>query len=71
MIRGGWGILMEMAYTNSNALFAKVAASGNGFGAVVSIDNQQGIRNPDGSLYAAGQRWRPWPARIRLTEASR
>jgi len=55
VIRGGWGIYMDMAYTNSNALFAASDASGKGFGAVVSIDNQQGIRNPDGSLYRAGQ----------------
>jgi hypothetical protein len=55
VIRGGFGIYMDMAYTNSNALFAASDASGKGFGAVISIDNQQGIRNPDGSLYAAGQ----------------
>jgi hypothetical protein len=55
VIRGGWGIYMDMAYTNSNALFAASDASGKGFGAVVSIDNQSGIRNPDGSFYQAGQ----------------
>lgn len=55
VIRGGWGIYMDMAYTNSNALFAASDASGQGFGAVLSVDNQSGIRNPDGSLYQAGQ----------------
>ena len=50
VLRGGWGIYMDMAYTNSNALFAASDASGKGFGAVVSIDNQSGIRNPDGTL---------------------
>ncbi|MGE0360270.1 MAG: TonB-dependent receptor [Vicinamibacterales bacterium] len=55
VLRGGWGIYMDMAYTNSNALFAASDASGKGFGAVVSIDNQTGIRNPDGSFYRVGQ----------------
>lgn len=55
VLRGGWGIYMDMAYTNSNALFAASDATGKGFGATVSIDNQQGIRNPDGSLFRVGQ----------------
>ena len=50
VIRGGWGIYMDMAYTNANALFPAIDATGVGFGAVLSVDNQQGIRNPDGSL---------------------
>jgi len=55
VIRGGFGIYMDMAYTNSNALFAASDATGKGFGAVLSVDNQAGIRNPDGSLYRVGQ----------------
>ena len=55
VIRGGWGIYMDMAYTNSNALFAASDATGKGFGPVLSVDNQAGIRNPDGTLYRAGQ----------------
>ena len=55
MIRGGWGIYMDMAYTNSNVLFAASDATGKGFGAVLSVDNQSGIRNPDGSFYQVGQ----------------
>jgi hypothetical protein len=55
VLRGGWGVYMDMAYTNSNALFAASDATGKGFGAVVSIDNQQGIKNPDGSLFRVGQ----------------
>ena len=55
VIRGGWGIYMDMAYTNSNALFAASDATGKGFGAVLSVDNQDGIRNPDGSFYRVGQ----------------
>ena len=55
VVRGGWGIYMDMAYTNSNALFAASDAIGKGFGAVLSVDNQHGIRNPDGSFYQVGQ----------------
>lgn len=55
VLRGGWGIYMDMAYTNSNALFAASDATGKGFGAVVSVDNQAGIRNPDGTFYRVGQ----------------
>ena len=55
VIRGGWGIYMDMAYTNSNALFAASDATGKGFGPVLSVDNQSGIRNPDGSFYQVGQ----------------
>ena len=55
VIRGGWGIYMDMAYTNSNALFAASDATGRGFGAVLSVDNQSGIRNPDGTFYQVGQ----------------
>ncbi len=55
VIRGGWGIYMDMAYTNSNALFAAADATGKGFGAVLSVDNQSGIRNADGTFYRVGQ----------------
>jgi outer membrane receptor protein involved in Fe transport len=55
VIRGGWGVYMDMAYTNANALFPAIDATGVGFGAVLSVDNQQGIRNPDGSLFQYGQ----------------
>jgi hypothetical protein len=55
VIRGGWGVYYDMAYTNSNALFAASDATGKGFGTVLNIDNQAGIRNPDGSFYRIGQ----------------
>jgi hypothetical protein len=55
VIRGGWGIYYDMAYTNSNALFAASDATGKGFGAVLVVDDQSGIRNPDGSFYRVGQ----------------
>jgi hypothetical protein len=55
VVRAGWGIYMDMAYTNSNALFAASDATGKGFGTVLNVDNQSGIRNPDGSFYQIGQ----------------
>jgi hypothetical protein len=55
VIRAGWGIYMDMAYTNSNALFAASDATGKGFGTVLNVDDQQGIRNPDGTFYRIGQ----------------
>lgn len=55
LVRGGWGIYMDMGYTNSNALFAASDATGSGFGAVLSVENPAGIRNPDGSFYRVGQ----------------
>jgi hypothetical protein len=55
VLRGGWGIYMDMGYTNSNALFAASDATGKGFGAVLRVDNSNGIRNPDGTFYRVGQ----------------
>ena len=55
VVRGGFGIYMDMAYTNSNVLFAASDATGKGFGTVINIDDQSGIRNPDGSFYQIGQ----------------
>jgi hypothetical protein len=55
VVRGGYGIYMDMAYTNSNALFAASDATGKGFGPVLSVENQSGIRNPNGTFYQVGQ----------------
>ena len=55
VVRGGYGVYMDMAYTNSNALFAASDASGQGFGTVLNVDNQSGIRNSDGTFYRVGQ----------------
>jgi outer membrane receptor protein involved in Fe transport len=54
LLRGGWGIYQDMGYTNSNGLFAAFDAQA-GFGAVLSVANTTGIRNPDGSFYQVGQ----------------
>ena len=54
VLRAGWGIYMDMAYTNSNGLFAAFDAQG-AFGSVVDISDSTGIRNSDGSFYRIGQ----------------
>jgi outer membrane receptor protein involved in Fe transport len=55
IIRGGWGIYTDFGYTNSNNLFAAADATGKGFGNVFNVNNQAGIRNPDGSFYRTAQ----------------
>jgi hypothetical protein len=55
VIRGGWGIYTDFGYTNANALFPAADASGKGFGNVFNVNNQAGIRNPDGSFFRVGQ----------------
>ena len=55
VVRAGWGIYTDMAYTNSNGLFAAFDALAPGFGTVISVEDQSGIRNPDGSFYRIGQ----------------
>jgi carboxypeptidase family protein len=55
IIRAGWGVYTDFGYTNSNVLFAAADASGKGFGTVFNVSDPNGIRNPDGSFYRAGQ----------------
>jgi hypothetical protein len=55
VVRAGWGIYQDMGYTNANGLFAASDATGKGFGTVLNVENQSGIRNPDGSFYRVGQ----------------
>jgi len=52
VVRGGWGIYTDFAYTNANALNAAIDAAG-GVGIVFLAVNQTGIRKPDGSLFLA------------------
>jgi hypothetical protein len=55
ILRGGWGMYTDFGYTNSNVLFAAMDASGTGFGNVFNVQNDQGIRNPDGTFFRVGQ----------------
>ncbi len=54
VIRAGWGIYYDYAYTNANILFAGLSAQG-GSGTVFSVTNTAGIKNPDGSFFTVGQ----------------
>jgi hypothetical protein len=55
IVRGGWGIYTDVGYTNSNVLFAAADSTGKGFGQTFNVQVTNGIRNPDGSFYRAGQ----------------
>jgi outer membrane receptor protein involved in Fe transport len=49
VIRGGWGIYTDLAYTNSNALTAAFDAAGAGI--IFNAIDLSGLRKPDGSLF--------------------
>ena len=49
VIRGGWGIYSDFAYTNSNALTTAFDLAGGGI--VFSASNPAGLRKLDGSLF--------------------
>lgn len=51
VIRGGWGRYYDFGYTNANILFAAVNATGLGAGTIFSVNNSNGIKNPDGSFF--------------------
>ncbi len=55
IVRGGWGVYTDVGYTNSNVLFAATDSTGEGFGQIFNVNVTNGIRNPDGSFYRAGQ----------------
>ena len=50
IVRGGWGIYTDFAYTASNALVAALDGGG-GAGIIFSATNPAGIRKADGSLF--------------------
>ncbi|MEO8077917.1 MAG: TonB-dependent receptor [Acidobacteriota bacterium] len=54
VLRGGWGVYQDFGYTNSNTLFAAIDASGQGHGAIFSVNNTAGIRKADGTLFRVG-----------------
>jgi hypothetical protein len=52
VVRGGWGVYTDFAYTNQNALNAAIDAKGGG-GIVFLANNPAGIRRGDGSFFGA------------------
>ena len=52
VVRGGWGIYTDFAYTNANALTAAIDSMG-GNGIVFFALTPTGLRKPDGSLFRA------------------
>jgi outer membrane receptor protein involved in Fe transport len=50
VLRGGWGIYTDFAYTNANVLTAAIDAAGGG-GPVFVANAPNGIRRPDGTLF--------------------
>src|SRR4051812_25373477 len=64
IIRGGWGVYMDVGYTNSNVLFAAADSTGSGFGPTFNVQTTNGICTvavpaggacPAANLYKAGQ----------------
>jgi hypothetical protein len=54
VVRAGWGIYMDMGYTNSNVLFPAIDATGIGSGSVFNVDDQAGIKKADGTFFHFG-----------------
>lgn len=50
IIRGGWGIYTDFAYTNANVLTSGIDAQGGG-GPVFIASNPTGLRKADGTLF--------------------
>ena len=55
VIRGGWGVYQDVGYTNSNALFAAIDATGIGSGSVFNVENGLGNPQPRRQLLPGGQ----------------
>jgi len=55
IVRGGWGVYTDFGYTNSNVLFAAADSSGQGFGPTFNVNDQAGIKNPNGTFFTVGQ----------------
>jgi len=55
IVRGGFGVYMDVGYTNSNVLFAAADSTGQGFGQTFQVNVTNGIKNADGSFYRSGQ----------------
>ncbi len=54
VVRGGWGMYQDFGYTNANVLFPAIDASGQGHGAIFSVNNPGGILKSDGTFFKVG-----------------
>jgi hypothetical protein len=54
VLRGGWGVYQDFGYTNANVLFPAIDASGQGHGAIFSVNKPAGILKPDGTFFHVG-----------------
>ena len=70
VVRGGWGVYQDFGYTNANVLFPAIDASGQGHGAIFSINKPAGILKPDGTFFRSAIRSRASRARTRPTRRS-
>ena len=54
LVRGGWGIYYDFPYTNATILFPSAAVQSN-YGVIYNHRNENGILNPNGTLFRPGQ----------------
>jgi len=54
VVRAGWGVYTDTAYTNANILFAASDAQGIVSTGQFVASNPNGLRNPDGSFFRVG-----------------
>jgi hypothetical protein len=54
IVRGGWGIFYDFPYTNATILFPAAAVQSN-YGVIYNVNDQNGIRNPNGTFFQIGQ----------------
>ena len=54
LLRAGYGRYYDVGYTNANILFAAINATGIGAGQIFNVNNPNGIRKADGTLFHVG-----------------
>jgi hypothetical protein len=55
LLHGGVGRFYDFPYTNATVLFPALVVQSAGFGAIYSLFDPTGIKNPDGSFFHPGQ----------------
>jgi hypothetical protein len=54
VVRGGWGLFYDFPYTNATILFPAAAVQSN-YGVIYNVNDPNGIRNTNGTLFRVGQ----------------